>query len=199
MIEYNDKNTYWNYFISIEDDLYKLSRYIEFDKQNENVFSTEIVRLLISASSEFEVVMRNVCLLINREKEYNSIKEIRNEVYNFKSEIAELEIVIKQYGLKYSPLLNWKNDKNGDWWEAYNAVKHHRSDSFHQANLINLINSIGALYIANLYYFNLTMCKEKNSNILMEETTIELKPHPRLLKVNKHEFYMIPLNTAYYD
>ena len=199
MITYTDKNIYWNYFISIEDDLYKLSRFIEFDQRNENVFSIELVRLLISSSSEFEVVAKELCNIKDPSIRISNINDIRMNLSVFYPDIADLEIIIPRYGLKYQPLINWKTNKHCDWWSSYNAIKHQRNSKYENANLKNVINSIGALYILNLYYYNALQEKNKNKKINMEKTTLQLKPKPCLIKINRADFYMIPYNNAYID
>ena len=101
MITYSDKNIYWNYFISIEDDLYRLSRFIEFDIKNENVFSIELVRLLISSSSEFEVVAKELCNIKDPSKTIKNITDIRGNLLGFFPDICDLEITVPRFGLNY--------------------------------------------------------------------------------------------------
>ena len=199
MITYSDKNNYWNYYILIEEDLYKLSRFIEFDQKNENVFSIELVRLLISSSSEFEVVAKELCKIKDPNKNIRNINDIRDNLVLLFNDIYNLEIIIPRFGLKNKPLINWKNNINCDWWTSYNSVKHQRNNKYENANLKNVINSIGALYIINLFYYNSLKEKNENKSISMEETMLELKPKPCLIKVNRSDFYMIPYSNAYVE
>ena len=199
MITYTDKNIYWNYFLSIEKDLNKLSRFIEFDKKNENVFSIELARLLISSSSEFEVVSKEFCKIKNQNSKIENINDIRREVLIYIPDIYAIEINISRFGLNYKPLINWETNNNCDWWTSYNGVKHRRNIEYENANLKNAINAIGALYIINLYYYNSLQEKNTNKTVKMEETTLELKPRPCLIKVNRPDFYMIPFCTSYQD
>ena len=199
MITYSDKNIYWNYFITVEDDLYKLSRFIEFDIRNEEVFSIELVRLLISSSSEFEVVAKELCSIKDPSIRINNINDIRKNLLIFYPDIYYLEIIVPRFGLNYKPLINWKINKNCEWWNSYNSVKHQRNNKYENANLKNVINAVGALYIVNLYYYNSLQEKNKNTVVKMEETTLELKPKPCLIKINQPDFYMIPYGNAYVD
>ena len=43
---------HWNYYIALEQDLAKLSRYIEFAEGNFSTYSIELAHLLLAASSE---------------------------------------------------------------------------------------------------------------------------------------------------
>ena len=49
----------------MEDDLDTLSRYIEFDSANLNVFSIELAHLLFAAASEVDVLAKRICELAN--------------------------------------------------------------------------------------------------------------------------------------
>jgi len=189
-----NSNIHWNYFISIEDDLNRLSRFIEFDKNNENVFSIELVRLLLSSSSEFEVVSKEICLL---KRPGEKVGNFREKLFSIFPILPDLELIIPRYNLNNIPLENWKSNKDADWWTSYNLVKHMRQRHFELANLKNVIESIGALYIINLFYYNSLQEQNNGKNVPMEETTLELYPRPCLLKVNRPDFYMIPYCKSY--
>jgi len=157
-ISYSEKkNIYWNYYISIEEDLNKLSRFIEFDKRNEKVFSIELVRLLISSSSEFEVVSKELCKVRGVSIGNGKIKGIRTGLVGYYHNISDVEISIPKFGMEYQPLIKWKDNEDCGWWRSYCSVKHHRNAKYEEAHLKNVINAIGALQIVNLYY-----CKSLN-------------------------------------
>ena len=48
MIITQASNQYWNYFLAIEQDMEKLSRYIEFTDDNFPTYSIELTYLLLS-------------------------------------------------------------------------------------------------------------------------------------------------------
>ena len=54
-------NLHWNYFIALEQDLEKVSRYIEFCTPNLKVHSIELAHLLFAAASEVDVLAKWVC------------------------------------------------------------------------------------------------------------------------------------------
>lgn len=56
------------------------------------------------------------------------------------------------YNILYKYPLNKHPLKKNTWWNDYNSVKHSRLDSFHKANLNNLLHSLSALHILNLVY-----------------------------------------------
>ena len=63
--------SYWNYFLSLENDLNRCSKYVEFTEDNLSVYSTEILKLFLAASSEFEAIMKE----IGRKYKYSKILE----------------------------------------------------------------------------------------------------------------------------
>ena len=48
---------HWNYFLALENDLAKTSRYIEFHEDNLQVFSIELAYLLFAAAPEVDVIL----------------------------------------------------------------------------------------------------------------------------------------------
>lgn len=60
---------HWNYFLALENDLENISHYIEFSKKNEEAYSIKLAHILLSASSEIDVVMKIFCDLLNKKKQ----------------------------------------------------------------------------------------------------------------------------------
>jgi hypothetical protein len=52
------KRQHYDYFLALEADLVRLTRYIEFNKQNFKAYSIEIMHLLFAVSSEVEVMLK---------------------------------------------------------------------------------------------------------------------------------------------
>ena len=66
--------------------------------------------------------------------------------------LAEWSVCLVDYPIVdvLSPFKNWHADqatKSLVWYDAYNAVKHHREAEFSRASLINLLNAAAALFI----------------------------------------------------
>ncbi len=77
MIKFGTPKHHWNYFLAIEKDLEHLSRYIEFAKDNLGTYSIELTHILLSASSEIDVIMKQLCTLINPSKTTNNINDYK--------------------------------------------------------------------------------------------------------------------------
>jgi hypothetical protein len=126
---------HWNYFLAIEKDLEKLSRYIEFSNDNLNTYSIELTHILLSASSEVDVIMKELCQLIDSSKLTDNINDYKSVIRTHLKSFIDEEISIERYGMTYKPWINWKGNKNPDWWKSYNNVKHQRNKYFNEANL----------------------------------------------------------------
>jgi len=63
-IKYEGTKIHWNNFLAIEQDFEKLSRYIEFCEDNNNTFSIELARIIMSASQKIDVILKNICNLL---------------------------------------------------------------------------------------------------------------------------------------
>ena len=153
MITETKKFIHWNYFLSIENDVENLARYVEFTKENFRTYSIEMVRLLLSASSEVDVVAKLLCKKINTESKADKINQYREIINETLPSIKSMKIILPKYGLKLTPWSNWKNDETPIWWIKHIAVKHQRDTNFKEANLKNVLNCVGALYVLLLYYY----------------------------------------------
>lgn len=144
---------HWNYFLSIEEDLYKLSRYVDFSKQNDSTFSLEIARILMASSAEVDIVLKQLCLAINDSSTANNInhyfEQITSNISNFKT----FKVLIPSQGLELTPWVTWGSNKPPIWWTANNKVKHHRHEHFAKASLKNCLNSVAGLYISILHLY----------------------------------------------
>jgi len=134
MQEFITPKHHWNYFLAIEKDLEAISRYIEFSEANLNTYSIELTHILLSASSEIDVIMKQLCTLIDPEKKTNNIDDYKSVIQSHLSSFIVEEITIDRYGLIAKPWESWKGTENPIWWRGYNNVKHQRNTHFKEAN-----------------------------------------------------------------
>lgn len=171
-IEAKTKLVHWNYFLTFDSDAEKLSRYIEFTEENENTYSIELVRLLLSAASEVDVVAKLPCNKVGYKdaKDMDDYRTILSKAY---PKIKNMKIQIPRYGLELTPWQEWNQENRTPiWWKDYNNVKHQRDMNFQKANLNNTLNSIAGLFCLVLYYY-----KDEAENG-------DLRPHPNLYSVS---------------
>lgn len=196
---FKTKLLHWNYFLAIERDLENLSRYIEFDEFNLETYSIELTHILFSASSEVDVVMKQLCNLIDPDKKVKNIEDYRNLIKVHAKEFIDEEVIIHRYGLIYKPWGKWNNDLNPDWWKSYNHVKHERNKHYSEANLQNAINAVGALLLTAVYYYKYAFSKEAGEEIKFRDTIGKLVPESSFMKINNSDYYYSLLYYEEYD
>ena len=189
IITLNTAKHNWNYFLAIEKDLANLAQYIEFEESNLGTFWIELAHILLSASSEVDVIMKQLCSFLSNNTPLENINQYKKIISEKMPELIEEKVFINRYWLTFTPWENWKNWTNPDWWSSYNNVKHHRNDCFKEANLQNTINSVGALLISVAYYYKVAFSVEKWVDVNFKETFHNLEPESTFLKLSDQYYY----------
>lgn len=180
---------YWNYFLALMEDLEKLSRYIEFSDANMKTYSIELTHVFLSASSEVDVVMKELCSLINPSLTTNNINDYKNIIKANVQDFVNEEIHINRYGLSFKPWDSWSGESNPDWWKNHNNVKHQRNKHFSEANLENTIEAVGALLITVVYYYKYALSSQLDDVKSIKETVLELNLESSFIKMDEKYYY----------
>jgi hypothetical protein len=196
MITFKTPTLHWNYFLAIEKDLENISRFIEFDKSNLNTFSIELTHILFSASSEVDVVIKQLCNLIDPHKNVKNIGDYKGFINTHLKDFIDEEVIIHRYGITCKPWEKWSEDLNPDWWRSYNNVKHKRNVHYTEANLNNAINAVGALLITVFYYYKQAFSNEAGKDIDFIDITGRLIPESSFIKINNDDYYHHPVFAA---
>lgn len=144
---------HWNYLLALEDDVVRLSRYIELTSANFSTYSLELARILFSAASEIDVVAKQLCRKLDENTRADGILRYREEIVLSYPKITEARVLLPKYGLSLNPWEQWGENQSPFWWKAYNNVKHHRHTSYSEANLKNSLNATAALFILLLFFY----------------------------------------------
>lgn len=187
---------HWNYFLAIEKDLENVSRYIEFSPDNSGTYSIELAHILLSASSEVDVVMKQLWKLLDiksykDKKKKKCIDNYRQIIQNKLPDIINKKVYINRYSITSRPWEVWAGTSttNPDWWSSYNKVKHERNVSFKEANLKNTINAVSALFLVVVYFYKTQLEIEGGRSISSFDEVFyvcNLKPESTFLKLNSH-------------
>ncbi len=188
MPKFNTKQLHWNYFLAIEEDLEKISRYIEFSEDNMKTYSTKLSHILLSAASEVDTIMKQICKIIDPESNAGNINDYKAIIKCHLPSLIDEEFTIGRYELAGKPWNDWNGSGNPIWWGNYNAVKHERDKYFIEANLENAINAVGALLITEVYYYQLAFSKESDNQVKFKDTTRNLIPEASFVRM-KDEYY----------
>ncbi|KDM91196.1 hypothetical protein [Photobacterium galatheae] len=141
------------YYKTFEDDIDKLSRYIEISEDNFKVYSIELTRLYLSICSEVDVVMKLLCGLLtdNKSKPKNmcSCLEI---IVEHMPEFVDQQVSCAGLKRNFKPWAEVTEEKRPSWWVYHNKVKHDRSKNYAKANLNNVLLALAGLFTLIVHY-----------------------------------------------
>jgi len=148
---------HWSYFLALESDIEKLSRYVEFTNGNFGAYSIEIAHILLAASSEVDVVAKQLCKVLNPESTASNINDYKDTLKELLPELETSVVTLPRYGLELVPWSNWQENNNPNWWRSHTNVKHERDQYFSEANIKNVLNSMAGLFLLVLHYYRNTI------------------------------------------
>jgi len=175
-IEIKESLLHWNYFLALENDFLKVSRYIEFAEPNFSTYSIELAHLLLASSSEVDVVLKQLCTELDNTSSVSNINEYRDLITRELAEFSIEEVFIPRYATTLKPWSNWNRNANPDWWRSYNNVKHQRNTYFQEANLRNALNAMAGLLVSIFYYYKVKFTKLDAVFKQPKEVNDRLKP-----------------------
>lgn len=153
-IAHQEVDPHLNYFLCLEADIQDLSRWIEFSQENENVYSIELARLLMTASSEVDVIARRICRSIDPARNAKGIHVYQAILCEALPMLPDASVEMPRFGMIFHPWSNWHQPNTPpNWWQGNNKVKHQRAEHFKQANLKNVLNASAALLLLLILYF----------------------------------------------
>lgn len=145
--------TFWNYFLVLESDFYKTTRFVELNELNYKTFSLEYTKLLLSVCSEIDVICKELCIHIDPSKKRKNINDYRAIIKNKFPKFETTKVTIEKFGIEIIPWKEFNENKNPNWWKSYNDVKHDRIINYIEANQQNVIHSISGLLVLLLYLY----------------------------------------------
>lgn len=143
--------TNWPFYFALENDILKISRYIEINVNNYNVYSIELLRLYLSICSEIDVVLKQVCTKLDKDTKTNNIFDYRQLILEKLSCFPNEIVVCSRFNLSFHPWEAWLKNESPTWWKSYNQVKHNRDEFYQEATLKNVLEAMSALYLANMF------------------------------------------------
>lgn len=173
-------DTHWNYFLALEEDLLRVSRYVHFNTANNKSYSIEFARIILAAGAEVDVVAKALTKVSTGQNTEN-IKEHMDALLPICPDIYKHVVFMDRFGMNVAPWDNWGQSKSPEWWKSYNAVKHDRGDNFQEANLENTFRAVAGLFILLIYR-------------LRQIVVREVHPVPQILSTEDHltSFVTVP-------
>jgi hypothetical protein len=141
---------------SLFDYLTEILRHVEPAKENLSVFGHKTRELLLLACTEIESGWRAV-LDENTKQEKRQDRYTTADYFRVKEplHLGEWSVILIDYPHlnAFTPFEKWNSTsptRSLQWYDAYNAVKHHREAKFLQAALENLLSAMAALHVMHV-------------------------------------------------
>lgn len=166
------KQHYLNHYLLLEKDFIETMQYVTVEKSNFETYSVIFLKLLLAIGSEIDIMLDFVSKLYDPSSNETGFS-CSKVIWRHENDITKLEIELIE---KDTTLVPWKADEKYSshlptWWTAYNEIKHNRygiaekfdsTKRYYQfANLINILNSLAALYSLELYAYKFIANTEK--------------------------------------
>lgn len=142
---------HWQYFLSLVDDVDRLSRFVDLSESNFGTHSVECTRILLAAASEVDVVAKVLCERCEPGSAPRSIVECGQILLAAHPGLTAVEVSIPRSGLDFVPWKDWTLTARPDWWTQYNDVKHERHNYASEGNLRNALNAVAGLCVLVSY------------------------------------------------
>jgi hypothetical protein len=187
-----DALRHWNYFLALDDDMARFSRYVELTTANFEAYSLELARVLFAAASEVDVVAKMLCHQLDVSSRAANINQYRERIVTDQPLITQTRIHIPRFGLTLEPWNAWRKEKTPLWWTACNKVKHHRHTHFSEANLKNALNAVAGLFVLLLFFHRV----EAQRGLLCPDPVLFQAGAPFEVSRNLYEPYAIIYRTV---
>ena len=177
---------HWNYFLALEEDLERASRYVELVDANGPTYSLEFAHLLFAAAAEVEVVAISLCHLFDQKSTASAFADCIAPLRKTFPQMWQERVFVPRTGLVLQPLAEWERRKNNKplWWQSYNHVKHARHSAFEQATMKHAANALVVLF---LFALDLRRYARDGKDVRVLETRIVMSqmiaPRARLFEV----------------
>ena len=160
---------FWPIYSQIEKEFIDISYCINIDRRQLSVYSIKIADLILRAVSECENIAKAICKkekikFLNKKRrvrkivKFHEYVEAVDKVFSINRKLVNFVFDNADQNTFDEKLMPFYREKDGDsfktwsWYSAYNAIKHDRVRNYRKANLNNLINSMAALFLLNIYY-----------------------------------------------
>lgn len=148
-----NRSKHWNYFLAVEEDLHRCSRYVSFTDDNLECYSDEFAKLIVLAGSEVGSVLEEICGLIAPGSKVGTLSEYYKELSKLYPNVSKVEVSLPRFGMNVSPWKGWGLSGSPDWWRrSYNKLKHVRHAEYKRGTLRAAIEAVAAQFIVIQIY-----------------------------------------------
>ena len=159
-------NLFWPIYKKLESELLSMTSHIRFDDNQLKVYSDNFLDILFRTAVEIEAITKELYIksggtpIVPESEMY--FDTVCLDYLETKWALSKKVVLISSINLYFEKEENRtitplkKSNKRGTsgskWKQAYQAVKHNRSENYKSGNMKNCIDALAALYILNIYY-----------------------------------------------
>jgi len=144
---------FWEYYLSIEADLAACSRFVEFTEANYATYSTEFARIIVAAAAEIDAILSELCGVLDPRAKAGTINQYHPIICTQFPVFTQCGVEVRRSHLFLEPWRGWEKGQSPNWWgQGYNKIKHDRTNHFQEANLLNALQAVGALFLTILHF-----------------------------------------------
>lgn len=168
-------NEHWRYFLALEEDVERTTRYVEPHPSNYRTFSIEYARLILGICSEVDVVAKVLCASINPKAMVDNMDDYRALIGAKYPKFHTVKILVPRFELAMEPWKEWREGANPGWWKDHQKVKHQRHQFFALADLEHCIVSAAGLFSLVLYLCHNQLMALEPSTLFSVEIPLDAK------------------------
>lgn len=94
---------HWRYFLSLEEQFYETTKYVEPSLNNFETHSQSFAMLLLSAASEIDVIAKQICKRIKKQSKARNIGHYAATICAAYPELGTYPVAIPKYALELLP------------------------------------------------------------------------------------------------
>lgn len=142
---------YWKYYLLLEKKFLEFIEYVELHVDNSGAFSNGYALIMQAVGAELDTIFKEFCGY--RTSDRKSINDYAQYILSHNQDIVNIKINLQEYDIEIQPFKNWSVNQPGQtltWWIAFTSLKHNRFDCIKEANQLNVLNILGALYLMEM-------------------------------------------------
>lgn len=140
---------YWKYYIMLEQEVVETFNFVELGQ--DSVYSNKFAMLLQTIGSELDCVFKVFCGI--PQSNHSTIADYAEYILNSWPKIRDQKVIINGRRIVLQPFMGWDKNRAKQslvWWQGYDDIKHSRVINYAQANQLNTLNLLAALYMIEM-------------------------------------------------
>lgn len=150
--------SYWAYYLMLENRFINTLTYVELSEDNFNTFSDEYASLIQIMGAELDSFFKIFCgFSLDDNKDRKNIGDYANYIFENAPFIKKMEIRVSRLHTSIMPFERWDKDcakQSLTWWEAFDRIKHGRAENRQAASQRNVLHMLSGLFMLETIFLS---------------------------------------------